>query len=431
MNFLCQDHDFGRKLDMGSPFLTKISNSAPMYKLITISFLLIWSCDTAPKTVKKVEHHPQKRIVLEGLKRPWSAVFLNEQQVLINEKDGDILKVNLTTKERVKIKGFPNDLADSLLIDSSKYPAGTFPRDANGKKLKYNAGIFDVVLHPNYEKNSILYLSYVSRKGENSTTKVIRAVLENDSLTQVKPILVAEPYTIGLFHYGGGMTFGADGKLYITVGERLFTEANQPDMPIAQNLEDKRGKIYRLNDDGSIPDDNPYFGDHAVPGMYAIGIRAAQGIALNQKTGKIWFSEHGTKQGDEINLLRKGANYGWPIKTTGGYRGAGYSPPPLADRTFTPPEWYWPHTVAPTGLSFYRGEEFPEWQDNLFVPGLSRGSLWRIVFDGDTITSLEELFVNDRVRARKIVQGLDGKLYLLTDEENGKMIVIENSTKTE
>ncbi|MFK7811334.1 MAG: PQQ-dependent sugar dehydrogenase [Maribacter sp.] len=399
-------------------------------KLVVLVGLIFISCQTSEKraTEKAITEipNPVKKVVLEGLKRPWSAAFLSKNEVLISEKDGNLLQVNLSTKKRVKIKGFPNDLTDTLLIDASKHPIGTFPRDADGKKLKYNAGIFDVVLHPNFKNNNILYISYVSSKAENSTTKVIRSVLEKDSLTQIKTVFVANPYTIGLFHYGGGMTFGADGKLYITIGERLFTEANQPEMPIAQDLTDKRGKIYRLNDDGSIPEDNPDFGTKAVPGLFALGIRAAQGITLNPKTGQIWFSEHGTNQGDEINILQSGANYGWPIKTTGGYRGEGYTPPKLEDRTFTDPKWYWRHTVAPTGLTFYTGDDFPQWKDNLFIPGLSRGSLWRIVIQDETITSLEELFVNDRVRTRKVVQSPDGKIYLLTDEENGKMILIEN-----
>lgn len=402
-----------------------------MMKMVLPLFFIVVSCGSSverPLPDPKIGiQRPSKRVVLKGLKRPWSAAFLAANEVLIAEKDGDLLYVNLSTKERTTIKGFPDDLADSLLVNVTEHPLGTFPRGADGKKLKYNAGIFDVVLHPDFENNHKLYISYVSRKGENSTTKVVQAVLEKKTLTQLKPIFIADPYTIGLFHYGGGMTFGADGKLYITIGERLFTEANQPPMPIAQDLRDKRGKIYRLNDDGSIPTDNPNFGNEAVPGLYAIGIRAAQGITMHPKTGEIWFSEHGTRQGDEINKLEAGANYGWPIKTSGGYRGAGYTPPKLEDRSFTAPKWYWLQTVAPTGLTFYTGNDFPLWKDNLIIPGLSRGSLWRVVLENDTIMSLEELFVHDRVRARKVVQSPDGKLYLLTDEEDGKMILIENN----
>lgn len=399
-----------------------------MKRILVLLVLVLIGCTPVKNDVALENLEPQKQLVLEGLKRPWSAAFLSDEVVLISEKDGDLLKVNLTTKEKIKIKGFPSDLMDTITINSKAYAQGSFPRNTHGKRIKYNAGIFDVVLHPDFKTNNTLYVSYVSQKGPLSTTKVIRAVLENDSLTKVTPILVAEPYTEGLFHYGGGMTFGADSKLYITVGERLFSEINQPAMPIGQDLTDKRGKIYRLNADGSIPDDNPDFGREAVSGLYAPGIRASQGITLNKKTGAIWFTEHGTKQGDELNRLQAGANYGWPIKTTGGYRGLGYEPPALEDRVFTDPKWYWLHTVAPTGLTFYTGDEFPQWKDNLFISGLSRGSLWRVVLEDETVVSLEELFVNDRVRARKVVQSPDGKLYVLTDEADGKMILIAPKT---
>ncbi|MDB4292456.1 PQQ-dependent sugar dehydrogenase [Maribacter sp.] len=401
-----------------------------MKRILLVLGLFYLGCTPVKENVAIAAIHPQKEIVLEGLKRPWSAAFLSDKVALISEKDGHLLKVDLRTKEKVKIKGFPTDLMDTITINSKAYAQGSFPRDADGKRIKYNAGIFDVVLHPDFKANNTVYVSYVAQQGQLSTTKVIRAVLEKDSLTQVRSLLVAEPFTEGLFHYGGGMTFGADKKLYITVGERLFSEINQPPMPIAQDLTDTRGKIYRFNADGSIPDDNPDFGKEAVPGLFAVGIRAAQGITLNKKTGVLWFTEHGTKQGDELNLLTPGANYGWPVKTTGGYRGAGYEPPALEERVFTDPKWFWLQTVAPTGLTFYTGEEFPDWKDNLFVSGLSRGSLWRVVLDGNTIISLEELFVNVRVRARKIVQSPDGKLYLLTDEAEGKMILIApNTTK--
>ena len=222
------------------------------------------------------------------------------------------------------------------------------------------------------------------------------------------------------------MTFGGDGKLYFTIGERLFNEKSEPSFPIAQNVQDKRGKIYRINPDGTIPKDNPNFGAAAIPGLYAVGIRAAQGITYNATTKKIWFSEHGTHQGDEINILTSGANYGWPLKTTGKYRYSEYQPPVVND-TLTDPVWSWLQTVAPTGLVFYTGDEFPSWKNNLLVGGLSRGSLWRMVLDGDVVKSAEELFVDDRKRLRKVVQSPGGKLYLLTDEMNGMLIRIKNA----
>lgn len=351
---------------------------------------------------------PEKEVVLTGLNRPWSMAFMSEEEVLISQKEGDLLRVNLQTKTRTPIKNFPTDAVDSL--------AG----------FGDNTGKFEVLLDPNFAQNKFIYLSYAAKGEGGKTTKVIRATLENDALSNVKTLLVASPYTHNRHHYGGGMVFGYDGKLYITIGERLFTEQDEPALPIAQNVQDRRGKIYRINSDGTIPNDNPDFGPNAVKGLFAIGIRAAQGLAMHPTTQAIWFTEHGTHQGDEINVLKAGANYGWPIKTTGKYRYDGYAPPQLKDSTYTNPVWHWSHTVAPTGLVFYKGEEFPAWKGSLLVPGLSKGSLWRISIEGETVKSAEELFLDSRVRARKVVQSPLGRLYLLTDEANGQVIRIWN-----
>lgn len=353
--------------------------------------------------------NPQKETVMDGFKRPWSMVFLSENEVLISEKEGDLVKVNLTNKERIKIQGFPTDLEDSL------------------SSFGDNTGKFEVLLHPNFKTNKFIYLSYAAKSARGRTTKIIRAVLENNALQQIKELFVAEPFTYERVHYGGGMIFGNDGKLYFTIGERIFTEKDEPALPIAQNLADKRGKIYRINDDGSIPNDNPDFGKNAVAGLYAVGIRAAQGLTMEPTTQKIWFSEHGTHQGDELNVLKAGANYGWPINTTGKYRFEAFKPPVIEGAKYTNPVWSWMQTVAPTGLMFYTGSEFTTWKNNLIVPGLSRGSLWRMTVDGENIVQAEELFANDRVRARKVVQSPSGKLYLLTDEVNGKVIWIKNA----
>jgi len=368
---------------------------------------------------------PLKETVMEGLRRPWSMAFLSEDQALVAEKDGDLLLVNLATKEKIAVQGFPADLADSLLVVAEDYPLGTYPTGVNGFKGRYNAGIFEVILDPNYTSNQWIYISYVSEQNKKYATKVIRAKLQNNRLIDIKPLLVALPYADGLFHFGGGLLFGSDSKLYVTVGERLFGDSLQPPLPIAQNMADQRGKIYRINPDGSIPSDNPDLGANAVPGVYASGIRAAQGMAIDPRTGNIWFSEHGTIQGDELNLLEKGSNYGWPIISTGSYRG-GYEPPEL-DREFSVPKWYWHHTVAPTGLTFYTGTEFPQWKNNLIVPGLSRGNFWRFVIEKNTIISVEELFINERDRTRKAVQSPGGQLYILTDEANGRIIRITNA----
>lgn len=352
---------------------------------------------------------PKKQVVVDGLNHPWSIAFVSDNEALISEKDGNLLRVDLQSKEKHIVKGFPSDLTDSI----------------RAIHFGDNSGVFEVLTDPNFDTEPWVYLSYASKKnGLGTTTKVVRAKLENDSLYDHETLIEADPYTREYFHYGGGMVFGTDGKLYVTIGERLFWERDEPKIPIAQDITDKRGKIYRINPDGSIPNDNPDFGKEAVPGLYAMGIRAAQGITVQPETGKIWFSEHGTIQGDEINILEGSANYGWPNVTSGKLRSSDYKPPKLEGVTFTPPVWFWHHTVAPTGLTFYTGDDFPQWKNNLIVPGLSRGSLWRFRIEGDTIKSAEELFLDDRVRIRKVRQSPDGKLYILTDEDNGKLIQI-------
>lgn len=356
---------------------------------------------------------PEKQVVFEGLNKPWSIAFLSENEALVTEKNGSLVKVNLTTQSKTVIQGFPSDLTDSIGV----------------VHFGDNSGLFEVLLHPDFAENRTIYFSYTSKKmGLGRTTKFARAHLENDSLSQIKTLLLAEPYSEINYHYGGGMTIGADNMLYITVGERLFWEHDEPPIPIAQDVTDPRGKIHRFHLDGSIPKDNPDFGPNAVPSLYAMGIRNTQGIALQPQSGRLWFTEHGTIQGDEINILEAGANYGWPNVTTGKLRSQDYKPPKIGGVEFTDPTWFWHHTVAPTGLCFYTGNEFPSWKNNLLVPGLSRGSLWRFQIEGDTLKSAEELFLDSRVRSRKVAQSPEGKLYLLTDNENGQIIRIKPKT---
>ena len=403
-------HDIATaKAEVLIPGIQAVFTDLFLLRKIAGTWKIISKAATSVKTNPPVVH-PVKDTILEGLLHPWSMAFMSEEEVLITEKDGHLLKVNLSSQKKEVITGFPNDLVDSIRVIH------------RGD----NSGIFEVLVDPDFPENQFIYISYAAKKGFGTTTKVVRAILDNNQLKSIQTLIEAAPYTREYYHYGGGMTFGADGKLYITIGERLFWERDEPAIPIAQDWSDKRGKIYRINPDGTIPEDNPDFGPDAIPGLFALGIRAAQGITVDPNTGQIWFTEHGTIQGDEINILKAGANYGWPIKTTGKLRSDDYLPPQMEGTTFTDPVWYWTHTVAPTGLTFYTGHEFPQWKGNLLVPGLSRGSLWRLILDGTTIVHTEELFVNDRVRSRKVVQSPQGKLYMLTDEDNGKVIRIRN-----
>ena len=388
------------------------------------------SAEPIPKSPEELVAKPQKEVILSGLNRPWSMAFLSEEEAIIAEKDGAVVLVNLKTQEKTALKGLPTDVARSIRIDTTKFKKGVFPSALHGQERSFNAGWFQVLLDPDYPSNQYIYISYAAEnKNRESATKVIRGILHGNELRKVEVLLEAGPYVHGLYHYGGGMVFGPDKKLYISTGERNFYEYLNPELPTAQDLRDKRGKILRLNSDGSIPLDNPDFGPDAIEGLYATGIRATQGFATRPGTNQIWFSEHGTLQGDELNILRKGANYGWPFKTSGRYRWADYSPTIPEELLFESPVFFWDKTVAPTGLTFYYGTEFPQWKGNLIVPGLSKGSLWRMSIHNNEIVAAEVLFIDDRVRLRKAIVSPRGQLYLLTDEENGKLIRVFNSNK--
>ncbi len=367
---------------------------------IAILSAAAFACAEVERTDKVDPTLLSRTVVVDGLKSPWGLAFLSDAEALITEKEGGLLRADLETGAISSVSGLPDDLVDDVRA------AARFD----------NGGLFDVALDPDFPQTSWIYLSYAAKSEDGRTTKVIRAQLSGDALSGHETLLEALPYTDDeYFHYGGGLAFGADGKLYVTVGERLYNEIDEPATPIAQDYADRRGKIYRLNPDGSAPDDNPDFGADAPAGLFALGIRAAQGLTRHPQTGEIWFSEHGSRRGDEINRLEAGANYGWPIVTDGGYRDEAYEPPDLSDRTFTPPVWSWPQTVAPTGLVFYDGDEFPQWRGDLFVSGLSRGSLWRLNFETGVIKSVEELFVDDRIRSRDVAVSPGGALYMLTD----------------
>lgn len=398
--------------------------------LITETLYKCTSAEPISKTSQEMIPQPEKMVVMENLNHPWSMAFLSEDDAIIAEKDGDLIRVNLSTKSREKITGLPNDVARKIRIDTAKHEWGVLPPSTHGQTRSFNAGWFQVLLDPDFQSNSYLYISYAAENKERaSTTKVVRGKLNGSHLSEVETLFLAAPYSHGLFHYGGAMIFGPDGKLYITVGERNLFEHLNPVPPLSQDVSDKRGKIIRINSDGTIPKDNPDFGSKAIKGLYATGIRASQGFAIDPESGKIWFSEHGTIHGDELNILAAGSNYGWPHKTTGQYRSKDYNPPILPGTVFTDPLYFWDKTVAPTGLTFYSGPEFPQWNGNLFVPGLSKGNLWRMIIKNEEVVAAEELFINDRVRLRKAVLSPKGQLYLLTDEDNGKVLKMVNGNK--
>ena len=345
-----------------------------------------------------------------GFNLPVDLVHAGDERLFVVEKGG-LIKV---------IDGDGNTLPDPFLDIDNKVNSFASER-----------GLLGLAFHPDYANNGYFFVNYTNNSGDTHISRFSVSADPNKADTDSEVVLLSidQPFSN---HNGGCLRFGADGYLYIGTGDG--GSGGDP-INAGQDRQTLLGKMLRIDVDNgspySIPEDNPNLGPDAIPGIYAYGIRAAQGITNRSGTKDIWFSEHGTNQGDEINLLRPGANYGWPNITSGTWRSENYEPEALPNPQYTAPQHFWLQTVAPTGLTFYTGVEFPSWNGNLIVPGLSRGSLWRMVLEGDVIMIAEELFLDSHVRSRKVVQSPEGQLYLLTDEDNGKLIRITNQSYTD
>jgi aldose sugar dehydrogenase len=280
-------------------------------------------------------------------------------------------------------------------------------------------GLLDVILHPDHASNGWIYMSYARPADAGHRTAVLRARLVETALRDVETIFVAKNPNSGGRHFGSRLAFGRDGKLYVSVGER-----GSPDQ--AQNLSNHNGTVLRLNDDGSIPADNPFIDRKgALPSTFTYGHRNPQGMAVHPDRGEIWVHEHGPKGGDEVNLLKAGANFGWPLVTFGrsyaGFSiGEGSSKPGLAA-----PLHHWTPSIAPSGMTFYTGDAFPAWRGNLFVGSLKFRYLARMVLDGTRVVSEERLLEDQFGRVRDVRQGPDGLIYLLSDENDGQLVRLQ------
>jgi glucose/arabinose dehydrogenase len=294
--------------------------------------------------------------------------------------------------------------------------------------ITFLAGLLDVVLHPQFESNRTLYLSYAKAiDDERSTTAVARARFDGKALTGLDEIFVASTRSTSPTNFGGRMVFGRDGHLYLTVGERQEQDR-------AQDTMDHAGKVLRLRDDGSPPDDNPFVGQPGyLPEIYTLGHRSPQGLAVNPETGAIWENEHGPLGGDEINILVPGGNYGWPVVSFGtDYDGTQITDTGLtALPEYIAPYMYWVPSIAISGLSFYQGDAFPDWQGSAFVGSMMAGRIrWtghfqRITFQDGRPIQREPVLIELRQRIRDVRPGPDGLLYVLTDQNPGVVLRLE------
>lgn len=333
-----------------------------------------------------------------GLSSPWGMAFLPDARILVTLKGGSLVIVSADGKTvSAPLSGVP-------AVNSSG-----------------QGGLLDVAIDPDFATTPWVYLSYSEDGAGGSGTAVARGQLVGNALQNVQVIFRQLPKVSGSGHYGSRLVFRNDKTLFVTLGER------QQGSP-AQDLTGHLGKVVRINRDGSVPAGNPDFGAGSRRELWSVGHRNPQGAALHPGTGELWQSEHGPQGGDEINISRAGANFGWPNVSYGCNYG---DPVGNACRigggthapTYVEPLTTWtPTSIAPSGLAFYTGSMFPEWQGNLFMGALAGTALWRLTLSGNTVTAREELLKSLGERIRDVRQGPDGALYLLTDGSGGRIL---------
>ena len=336
------------------------------------------------------------QVVTGGLVHPWAVEPLPNGDLLVTERPG-----------RMRIVSTAGTLGEPI--------SGVPEADARGQ-----GGLLDVALSPSFENDRTIFWSYAEpRQGGNGTT-VARGVLAQDgrSLQQVQVIFRGLPTYDGRLHFGSRLAFGPDGKLFITTGERSDREMRRH----AQTLDNHLGKILRINPDGSVPDDNPFVDEPgALPEIWTLGHRNIQAATFDA-AGRLWVIEHGANGGDELNLIEKGRNYGWPIQAYGEeYSGEPIPGASTAPGDFQQPVYYWDPVIAPSGAQFYSGNAFPAWDGSLFVGALRDTRLVRLTLADQRVTGEEHLLLDRGKRIRDVRQGPDGALYLVTDEENGEV----------
>lgn len=327
--------------------------------------------------------------------QPWAMSFLPDGSLLVTEKEGKLKHFNVQTKKSAEITGVP--------------------------EVAYGGqgGFGDVLPHPNYASNHLIYISY-AEEGENDTRgaavargKLVLAADGSGTLEDLKVIWRQTPKVEGKGHYGHRLAFGPDGKLWITSSERQKFDP-------AQDMRGNLGKIIRLNDDGSVPADNPFASKGGVAAqVWSLGHRNALGVAFDAR-GKLWVHEMGPAGGDELNLITRGANYGYPIVSNGNHYDGRDIPDHDTRPEFAAPKVTWTPVISPAGFIIYSGKLFPQWTGSGFIGGLSSTSLVRVAFDGDNAREAERFKMGERIR--EVEQGPDGAIWLLEDGSNAKLL---------
>jgi aldose sugar dehydrogenase len=367
--------------------------------LIILSVTLTLGCERAPgadvpDTVDSDQARFRVVVLAEGLEHPWGMAFLPDGDLLITERPGRLRLVRDGALDPAPLEGLPE-----------VYASG-------------QGGLLDVALDPDFPTNRLIYLSYAAETDAGAGTRVARARLGEGRLEELEVIFEGFMGSGGR-HFGSRLGFDPDGYLFVTLGERGDDER-------AQELRDLAGKVVRLQPDGSVPDDNPFVGRaDAAPEVFSYGHRNPQGLAVHPETGRVWVVEHGPRGGDEVNLVAAGVNYGWPVITYG----RAYSGLPMGEGSekegMAQPLHYWVPSISPSGMAFYEGDAFPQWQGDLFTGGLSGELLARLELDGERVVEEERLLDGVLGRIRDVRVGPDGYLYLLTDYADGRLVRLE------
>ncbi len=332
-------------------------------------------------------------VLADGLEYPWALAFLPDGDLLVTERVGRLRRVSISGEVSAPIAGLPDIL------------------------VKSQGGLMGLVLAPDFEASGWLYLSYATGQSDANATRLARARLAGDRLSDFEVLFTAEPLRNRPVHYGARMAFLPDGSLLLTLGDGFDLREQ------AQSLSSYTGSIVRLLPNGQIPDDNPFIGTPGALGaIYTYGHRNPQGLVVDTVTGTIWSHEHGPRGGDELNRLIAGENYGWPIATRGiDYSGARISPfetwPEARE-----PEWVWTPSIAPAGMAIYRGDAFTDWDGDLLIASLAERSLRRVDLDADRVVGdyLIELDIDERLRDVRVSP--DGSILLLTDSAEGRIL---------
>ncbi|MBF6609251.1 MAG: PQQ-dependent sugar dehydrogenase [Flavobacterium sp.] len=332
----------------------------------------------------------EARIITKDLAKPWSVKSLPDGRLLITEKSG-----------AMRIVSKDGDIGKPL--------AGLLPVDDKGQ-----GGLLDVCLDPQFPTNRMIYWTFSETRPGGNLTAVAKGKLSTDEnkIENATVIYRAIPVYDGDKHYGSRVVFDGKGNLYVSTGERSDMETR----PLSQSLQSALGKVIRITTDGKAASGNPSISQDALPEIYSYGHRNPQGLAIHPATGDLWLSEMGPKGGDEINLVAAGKNYGWPIITYGvEYSGKTIGEGISQKEGMEQPVYYWDPVTSPSGMTFYSGGAMQEWDNNLFICGLSGQHIMRIVLENNRVVGEERLLENEGERFRDITQGTDGSLYAVTD----------------